>query len=76
MRLNACLMKSREIGFSEIDAAIIANSYNSIRGSINLIVAHLSDHLNKTLEKVWKALSFLNDFTDGGFFKLRQVIDK
>ena len=76
LRLNACLMKSREVGFSEIDAAIIANSYNCIRNSINLIVAHLSDHLNKTLEKVWKALSFLNDFTDGGFFKLSQVINK
>lgn len=76
LRLNACLMKSREVGFSEIDAAIIANSYNCIKNSINLIVAHLSDHLNKTLEKVWKALSFLNDFTDGGFFKLSQVINK
>lgn len=76
LRLNACLMKSREIGFSEIDAAIIANSYNCIKGSINLIVAHLSDHLNKTLEKVWKALSFLNDYTDGGFFKLSQVLNK
>ena len=76
LRLNACLMKSREIGFSEIDAAIIANSYNSVKGSINLIVAHLSDHLNKTLEKVWKALSFLNDYTDGGFFKLSQVLNK
>lgn len=31
--------------------------------------------LNKTLEKVWGALTFLNDHTDGGFFKLRQVFD-
>ena len=75
LRLNAFLMKSREVGFSEIDAAIIVNSYNCIKNSINLITAHLSDHLNKTLEKVWRAMAFINDYTDGGFFKLRQVID-
>jgi len=31
--------------------------------------------LNKTLDKVWNALAFLNNYTDGGFFKLRQVSD-
>lgn len=75
-KMNAVLMKARAVGFSEIDAAIIVNSYNSVRNSINLITAHLSDHLNKTLEKVWRAMSFINDYTDGGFFKLRQVLDK
>jgi hypothetical protein len=70
LRLNAFLMKSREVGFSEIDAAIIVNSYNAIRNSINLITAHSSDHLDKTLEKVWRAISFINDYTDGGFTKL------
>jgi hypothetical protein len=70
-KMNAVLMKARAVGFSEIDAAIIVNSYNSVRNSINLITAHLSDHLNKTLEKVWRAMSFINDYTDGGFFKLR-----
>ena len=76
LKKNAVLMKARAVGYSEIDSAIIVNSYNSIRNSINLITAHLSDHLNKTLEKVWRAMSFINDYTDGGFFKLRQVIDK
>lgn len=75
LRLNAFLMKSREVGFSEIDAAIIVNSYNSIRNSINLITAHSSDHLDKTLEKVWRAISFINDYTDGGFTKLSQVVN-
>lgn len=75
LRLNAFLMKSREVGFSEIDAAIIVNSYNCIKNSVNLITAHLSDHLNKTLEKVWRAMAFINDYTDGGFFKLRQCVD-
>lgn len=76
LRLNAVLMKSREVGYSEIDASLAANSYNCRRNTINLIVANLSDYLVKTLDKVWKALSFLNDYTDGGFFKLRQVVDK
>lgn len=76
LKLNACIMKSREIGYSEILSAIAANSYNSIRNTVNLITAFNSDHLSTTLSKVWNCLSFLNDFTDGGFFKLRQVTDK
>lgn len=76
LRLNACIMKSREVGYSESIAAILANSYNSIRNTVNLVTAFNSDHLNNTLSKVWNCLSFLNDNTDGGFFKLRQVIDK
>lgn len=76
LRMNACLMKSREVGYSEIDSAIAVNNYNCRRNTINLVVANLSDYLNKTLDKMWKAMSFINDYTDGGFFKLRQVIDK
>lgn len=40
-----------------------------------MITAPDETKLNKTLEKVWGALTFLNDHTDGGFFKLRQVAD-
>lgn len=76
LRLNACIMKSREVGYSESIAAILANSYNSIRNTVNLVTAFNSDHLNNTLSKAWNCLSFLNDYTDGGFFKLRQVVDK
>lgn len=76
LRLNACIMKSREVGYSESIAAIIANSYNSTRNSVNLVTAFNSDHLNNTLSKIWNCFSFINDNTDGGFFKLRQVIDK
>lgn len=76
LKLNACIMKSREIGFSEILSAIITNSYNSIRNTVNLVAAYNADHLSTTLSKAWNCLSFLNDKTDGGFFKLRQVVDK
>lgn len=76
LRLNACIMKSREIGYSECISAILANSYNSIRNTVNLLTAFNSDYLNTTLSKVWNCLSFINDNTEGGFFKLRQVIDR
>lgn len=76
LRLNACIMKSREIGYSECISAVLANSYNSIRNTVNLLTAFNSDYLNTTLGKVWNCLSFINDNTDGGFFKLRQVIDR
>ena len=76
LRMNACIMKSREIGYSEILSAIAANSYNATRNTVNLITAFNSEHLTNTLSKIWNCLSFLNDYTDGGFFKLRQVIDK
>ena len=75
LRLNAALMKARGCGFSEMDAALSANMYNCRRNSVTVIAAALDNYVSKTLEKVWKALSFLNDYTDGGFFKLRQIAD-
>ena len=75
-RKNAALMKARGLGFSEMNASIIANLYSVRRESMGIIAAYDSRKLSPTLEKVWGELSFLNDNTDGGFFKLRQVLDK
>lgn len=75
LKMNACMMKARGAGYSEIEASIIANSYNCIRSSINVACAFAQNQLDKLLEKVWGCLSFLNDATDGGFFKTRQVMD-
>lgn len=58
-----------------MDASIAANSYNCRRNSVNVIAAYQDNYVIKTLDKVWKALNFLNDHTNGGFFKLRQVSD-
>nr|DAJ12386.1 MAG TPA: hypothetical protein [Bacteriophage sp.] len=52
-------------------SAILANSYNCIKNSINMLATHRSDYLDNTIGKVWNCLAFLNDNTDGGFFKLR-----
>lgn len=59
-----------------MDASLAANTYNCRRWSNVVIAANLSKYVEDTLAKTWNALSFLNDYTDGGFFKLRQVIDK
>nr|DAJ12770.1 MAG TPA: hypothetical protein [Bacteriophage sp.]DAN94785.1 MAG TPA: hypothetical protein [Bacteriophage sp.] len=37
--MNACMMKARGAGYSEIEASIISNSYNVIKGSINVCTA-------------------------------------
>ena len=73
LRKNVALMKSRGIGFSEINAAVMANQYNSFRGSNTILSATTQNYVDTTIQKVWDALSFLNDNTDGGFKKLTQV---
>ena len=74
LRKNAALMKARALGFSEMNAS--ANFYSTSRNSTGIIVAAEEKKLTPTLTKLWEELSFLNYNTDGGFFKLRQVIDK
>ena len=76
LRKNAVLMKARGVGFSEMDASLAANTYNCRRNSQVVIAANLSKYVEDTLNKTWNALSFLNNYTDGGFFKLRLVLDK
>lgn len=75
LRKNVVLMKARGVGFSEMDASLAANTYNCRQNSITVIAAQQDVYLQKTLDKTWKALTYLNDHTDGAFFKLRQVAD-
>lgn len=72
---HAVLMKARGIGFSEINAAMAANKYTTIRESVSLVACYDRTKLDKTLDKVWRALQFLDTHTDGGMFKLRQLSD-
>lgn len=67
LRLNACMMKARGVGYSEIEAAIISKSYTVIKGSVNVCCAFASTQLDKLLEKVWANIAFLDNNTDGGF---------
>ena len=41
-----------------------------------MISAYAQNYIDKSLDKVWGGMNFANDNTDGGFFKLRQVMDK
>lgn len=75
LRKNAVLMKSRGIGFSEINAALATRLYSVFHKSNIVITAQNDTYLTKTLQKVWGNLTFLNDNTQMGFFKLRQVLD-
>lgn len=73
LRLNACMMKARGVGYSEIEAAIIAKSYTVIKGSVNVCCAFASTQLDKLLEKVWANIAFLDNHTNGGFSHGRVV---
>lgn len=72
-RMNACMMKARETGFSEIEASILAKQYTVIKGSINVCAAYAGTQLDKLWEKIDHNLSFLDLNTDGGFSHGRVV---
>lgn len=73
LRLNACMMKAREAGYSQIEAAIIAKNYTVSKNSTNVCCAFAQTQLDKLLDKVWSALAFLDNNTGGGFSKGRIV---
>ena len=73
LRMNACMMKARGAGYSEIEASIISNSYNVIKGSINVCTAFAQTQLDKLLEKVWANINWLYYNTDGGMAHLSQA---
>lgn len=56
-------------------ASLSACEYNCFRNSITLIAAHKEQYVKKTLSKVWTALTFTDDHTQGGMLKLRQAKD-
>ena len=73
LRMNACMMKAIGAGYSEIEASIISNSYNVIKGSINVCTAFAQTQLDKLLEKVWANINWLYYNTDGGMAHLSQA---
>ena len=75
LRRNACLMKNRGCGASEINASIFDCFFNCYRNSICLLTAYDGNYVTKTLDKIWNGISFTDDSTDGGMLKLRQVVN-
>ena len=72
LKKDCCLMKARGIGFSEINASICACIYNCFSESRCMISTQAKNYLDKSLDKVWGALDFANEHTDGGLAKLTQ----
>lgn len=72
---HACLMKARSIGFSEINASLMARMYSIIRSSRSAVTCFADTQLKLTFSKLDHALTFLNTNTQGGMFKPR-IIDK
>ena len=76
LKKDCGLFKARGCGFSEINAAICNQIYNCFPNSVCMLTANAQNYIDKSLDKVWGGMNFANDNTDGGFFKLRQVMDK
>ena len=76
LKKDCGLFKARGCGFSEINAAICNQIYNCFPNSVCMLTANAQNYIDKSLDKVWGGMTFANDNTDGGFFKLRQVLDK
>lgn len=72
---NAIGLKARGVGFSEIGASLVCNSYQSVRNSRNVVIAYSEGLLDPTKDKCWLQLNFCNECTDGGMVKLRQEYD-
>lgn len=68
-------LKARGVGFSEIGASIVSNSYQCIKNSRNVVAAFSEQLLGPTRDKCWVQLNFCNESTDGGMVKLRQKYD-
>ena len=76
LKKDCGLFKARGVGFSEINAAICNQIYNCYPNSVCMLTASAQNYIDKSLDKIWGGMTFANDNTDGGFFKLRQVLDK
>ena len=76
LKKDCGLFKARGVGFSEINAAICNQIYNCYPNSVCMLTANAQNYIDKSLDKIWGGMTFANDNTDGGFFKLRQVLDK
>ena len=76
LELDICALKSRGVGFSEMSAAIGANIYTHWRKSNVMYTAFAESYLvsnDGVLKKVWEAMDYLNEDTDGAFKHVRQV---
>lgn len=72
---DACTLKARGIGWSEINASITANCYTWRPNTRCLIASYSEFYTETTIKKVFTQLDWNNAFSEGGMRRLRQKKD-
>lgn len=73
--LDGCTLKARGIGWSEINASMIANMYTWKANTRCMISAFLEANVKQTIKKVFDQMDYNNANTEGGMRRLRQKKD-
>lgn len=79
LKLDACLVKARGVGASEMAAGIIVNGYTIIKNYKIMVTAYLESYLTGEgilTNKVWPNLDHLNQNTDLFLSHVRMKIDQ
>lgn len=72
---DGCTLKSRGIGWSEINASMCANMYTWRQNTTSLIVCYDQKYVEDTIKKVFDQMDENNYNSEGGMRRLRQVKD-
>lgn len=78
LKLDVITLKSRGVGWSEIQAQMGASRYTTTPKYVSVYTAFYEDYLLGTggvVTKCWDNLEFLNTETEGGMRRLRQSIN-
>lgn len=73
--LDGCTLKARGIGWSEINASMVANMYTWKANTRCMISAFLEANVKQTIKKVFDQMDYNNANTEGGMRRLRQKKD-
>lgn len=73
LQLDACALKPRGVGWSQIAASMGLRVYTCVRKSKCIYAAALESQLTPTLIKVWDQMEFLNTRTNDGMKHLRMA---
>lgn len=70
---DACALKPRGVGWSELAASMGARMYTCVPKSYCMYVAATLQHLTPTLQRIWDELEYLNMNTNGGMRRLSKI---
>lgn len=70
---DACALKPRGCGWSELAASMGSKMYTVKEKSCCIYAAAQTSHLTPTLQRVWDELEFLNMNTNGGMRRLSKI---